>query len=274
MGWGVGDDVQMMKMKQTLSMGAVALVLSACAAGTPAPSTSANLQPQIDQLMRLGQRTQAAGDAKTALGFFQKAYSLAPQSRTVLTALAQALRATGDEAAVASLYKAALVDTPDDADLLLSFGTSLLRQDKIVQALVHLERSNDLRAGSLPTLNSLGIAHDLNAAHGTAQNFYRQALALDPDNLDTLNNYALSLALAGQFDQAVTLLQPLAGQVTTPDRLQLNLALIYGLMGQNDQAAEAARVVLDQKSVAHNLEVYKNLRRMTAQKRLKHIITP
>ena len=85
------------------------------------------------------------------------------------------------------------------------------------------------------------------------------------------NNYAMSLAMAGDFADAVAEL----GQIAKPDappRYRLNLALAYGLAGDDVHAAEAARQVLDEASVQNNLAYYALLRGMDETHRTAAII--
>jgi Flp pilus assembly protein TadD len=68
------------------------------------------------------------------------------------------------------------------------------------------------------------------------------------------NNLALSLAVTGQFDEAIALLTPLARSSAATPRIRENLALIYGLMGDADRATLLSRSDLDDSSIRANLE--------------------
>ncbi len=63
-------------------------------------------------------------------------------------------------------------------------------------------------------MNVNGVIKDQQGDHDTAQFYYREALALQPDNVSISNNLGLSLALSGKGDQAVAVLNDV---VDAPD---------------------------------------------------------
>ena len=83
---------------------------------------------------------------------------------------------------------------------------------------------------------------------------YRAVLATTPRHVSARNNLALSLAVTGQYDEAVALLTPLARSSAATPRIRENLALIYGLMGDADRAAMLSRADLDDGSIRANME--------------------
>jgi Flp pilus assembly protein TadD len=99
-----------------------------------------------------------------------------------------------------------------------------------------------------------GVALDTLGRHAEAQASYRAVLATTPRHVSARNNLALSLAVTGQFDEAVALLTPLARSSAATPRIRENLALIYGLMGDADRATLLSRSDLDDSSIRANLE--------------------
>ena len=91
-------------------------------------------------------------------------------------------------------------------------------------------------------------------------------------NVGLHNNYGMSLAMAGDFPDAVAELDQIA-KPDAPPRYRLNLALAYGLAGDDVHAAEAARQVLDEASVQNNLSYYALLRGMEGEE-LRQLIGP
>jgi Flp pilus assembly protein TadD len=66
----------------------------------------------------------------------------------------------------------------------------------------------------------------------------------------------LSLALSNAFGEALEILTPIAMSTNASPRARQNLALIYGLMGDNARAAELAQADLDKTAVEANLRFY------------------
>lgn len=97
-----------------------------------------------------------------------------------------------------------------------------------------------------------GVALDAVGRHAEAQTSYRAVLATSPRHVSARNDLALSLAVTGQYDEAVALLTPLARSSAATPRIRENLALVYGLMGDADRAATLSRADLDDSSIQIN----------------------
>jgi Flp pilus assembly protein TadD len=71
----------------------------------------------------------------------------------------------------------------------------------------------------------------------------------------------LSLAITGQFPEAIALITPLARSSSATPRTRENMALIYGLMGDSDRAASISRIDLDEGTTRANLAFLDAVRR-------------
>src|SRR5262249_37088501 len=96
--------------------------------------------------------------------------------------------------------------------------------------------------------------------HDLAQQDYRKGLALAPDQMSLRNNLGLSQALSGDYNGAIATLSDVAGRPGASARNRQNLALVYGLAGDNDHASAVARTDLDDAAVRSNLAYYTLLR--------------
>lgn len=105
-----------------------------------------------------------------------------------------------------------------------------------------------------------GAVLDALQRHPEAQASYRAALEIAPHSVAARNNLALSLALVGQYDEAIGLMGPLARTATATPKIRENLALIYGLSGDTERAASTSRVDLDEIRTAENLAFFARLR--------------
>lgn len=111
-------------------------------------------------------------------------------------------------------------------------------------------------------LNGKGIALDELGRHGDAQAEYRSAWSLAPDDRAVLNNLALSLALSGQYDEAIALLTGLVQDRHATPRNRQNLALALSLKGDDAGAQRVARADLDDAAVSNNLRYLDTVRRL------------
>ena len=108
--------------------------------------------------------------------------------------------------------------------------------------------------------------------HETAQQRYIDGLEIAPDNTSLRNNLALSLALAGDYDEAVQVLSRIAAGPTPSLAARHNLALVYGLKGDMDKAAQIGRRDLTEAEVRSNLACYARLRALTRPERIAAIL--
>jgi Flp pilus assembly protein TadD len=119
----------------------------------------------------------------------------------------------------------------------------------------------------------LGVTRDLAGEHGEAQGYYRQGLVREPGDPALTVNLALSLALSGNYSNAIAVLQPLAMSPASSAQERQTLALIYGLNGNTAEAARLGRIDLDDATVEHNLAYYQSLRGLSPEARSQAILS-
>jgi Flp pilus assembly protein TadD len=112
-------------------------------------------------------------------------------------------------------------------------------------------------------LNAAGIAFDLLGRSREAQQSYRAALALQPDDRAARNNLGLSLALSGAYEQAIAELSKLTLDPGATPRMRQNLALALGLKGDEAGMARVAKADLDEAAIAENQRFFAAMRRLT-----------
>jgi Flp pilus assembly protein TadD len=201
---------------------------------------------------------------------------------------ARAARDSGDLAAAMRLYKTLVAMKSVDPEVRVEYGEVLLAANMPDDA---IDSFSQVPAGSPAHLGALlgqtkayltlgepakslefadqalalapsdervlvdrGVVLDSLDRHAEAQASYRAVLAAAPRQVSARNNLALSLAVTGQFDEAVALLTPLVRSSEATPRIRENLALVYGLMGDADSAAMLSRSDLDDSSIRANLE--------------------
>jgi Flp pilus assembly protein TadD len=113
----------------------------------------------------------------------------------------------------------------------------------------------------------LGVVEDVEGRHPQAQDYYRRGLQRAPGDAALTVDFALSLALAGNYRDAIAALQPVATAPSGTAQERQTLALIYGLQGSVGEAARLGRVDLDEAAVEHNLAYYQTLRGLSPEAR-------
>tara|TARA_R110002110_G_scaffold34264_9_gene116714 strand:- start:2121 stop:2426 length:306 start_codon:yes stop_codon:yes gene_type:complete len=86
------------------------------------------------------------------------------------------------------------------------------------------------------------------------------------------NNLALSYLMAGEYDAAIKALAPLAFTPKSTAVIRQNLAMAYGLAGDEASAARIARLDLDHPTVENNLRFYRQVRRMEDTSLLRRLL--
>lgn len=222
-------------------------------------------------LMRIGAAAQAGGDRANAVAIFRRAAALAPGVPAPFAAAGNALLEMGqvDEAIVA--YNSALTRNERDPEALRGLARAYMMTGRPQLAGQPLSVAYQDTPDDAKLLQLIGVADDLAGQHEEAQARYRRGLELSPHDRALSLNLALSLALTGNYAEAVGILRPLATAVTSSQRERQTLALIYGLQGDHRNAQHMARLDLGAEAAAANLAYYESLRRLSPEARQRAI---
>ena len=205
------------------------------------------------------------------MGLYRRAAELNPAAAAPYTAAGDTLVEMGqiNEAIVA--YRAALTREPRDPAALRGLARAYLRTGKPELALEPLGVASEQAPDDPKLLQLIGVAEDFAGRHAAAQTRYRRGLEFLPGDRGLSVNLALSLALSGQYGEAVAVLSPVAlGPGGTPGERQ-TLALIYALQGDNRAAERIARLDLDPQSATRQLAYYDTLRALSPEARSRAI---
>jgi Flp pilus assembly protein TadD len=203
---------------------ALAFGLVACSGATPPTTQDATQAVKGEMLLKIADETNAGGDPTTAANLYRQLHDVSPQDPVPLARLAGALMALHDYRAAADAYRAALALAPEDADLHRGLALTLLTLGEPEPAMSEVRAALAKHADDPRLYSLLGVAEDMVGHHDLAQQSYRRGIELAPTSAALRNNYAMSLALAGNYADAVARLSEIAGPTTAP-RYRLNLAL-------------------------------------------------
>lgn len=224
------------------------------------------------QLMRMGDTTRKGGDLRAALLLYQQAHRMAPEEKRPLIAFARTTFALGLYKDAVNAYAKAAKTWPKDGAIRRGYGKALIAIGRPGKATEQYVAAIALDEKDTEAMNGLGVTLDLLLEHQEARKNYRAGINIQPDNLSLRNNLAISLALSGTYDEAIGILTIVARDPAAVVRYRLNLALVYGLAGDDAKAAETARLDLNESAVQNNLAYYKKLRAMTPEDRAKAIL--
>ncbi len=254
-----------------------ALALGGCVQVTPhldplAISGRDGGQPvTYDTLMRLAADAHAAGDLAAAVGFYRRAAGLDQGAVAPFVGAGNTLLEMGNVNEAIVAYNAALARNAYDPEALRGLARANLLTGKPELAgrplaIAYRETPNDPKL-----LQLIGVADDFADEHAEAQARYRRGLELLPHDPGLSLDLALSLALTGNYQEAIAMLRPIALARGASVRERQTLALIYGLAGNRVEAARIGRLDLDPQAVEQNLAYYDSLRRLSPEARSRAI---
>jgi Flp pilus assembly protein TadD len=215
---------------------AVLLALGACTANPPPPS-----RPVLD--LNIADAAIAGGDPQMALQVSQSVLATDPQSLAALDHEGAAYYALGRCMDAIAAYQLALATNPNSADAELGIGRCLLRRDAAAAEAAFAAAVRD-DPGNAAAFNDLGIARDLQGNHAGAVQPYQRALLLKPGAIATEVNLGLSLALAGDANDALQYLGPLAASSQTTEKIREDYATALIVAGRPAAAKQVLAIDL------------------------------
>jgi Flp pilus assembly protein TadD len=224
-------------------------------------------------VMRIANASRGAGDYGNAINLYRHAATMEPGNPEPFVALGGTLLDAGKVDEAILNYNAALKISKREPPALRGLAKCYLKTGRPDLAASSLALAYQDTPNDAKLLLLIGVADDFIGQHPAAQARYQRGLRLVPGDRALILDLALSLALSEKFDQAITLLRPLAsGPGATPQERQ-TLALIYGLKGDQRAAGELARLDLDAAAVEHNLAFYETLRHLSPDARSRAILS-
>lgn len=232
-----------------------ALLLAACA---PTTHTDAVSGGGADTMLRVGDAARDAGDITAAIPIYRRAHALAPLEPAPLMRLAETLHDVGAYREAGNAWDHILRINASDFDARVGYGKTLAALGQPSLALEQFRLATEIGT-SAAAYNGIGVANDMLGQAGAAQTAYRQGLAEDR-SVKLLNNLGLSLALSGEVEEAIAILEE-AG--TFPDagpRHRANLAFAYTASGNPGRAMEILTRDTDDVTAARTVAFYETIR--------------
>lgn len=222
-------------------------------------------------LMRVGAAAEAGGDFATAVSVYRKAAAMDTNAVAPLVAIGNALLAMGEFNDAIVAYNSALARDAHDREALRGLARAYLTSGQPARAGEPLAVAYQDNPDDAKLLQLIGVADDFVGRHDEAQTRYRRGLELTPGDPALSLNLALSLALSGNYPEAIAVLRPIATASTSSPRERQTLALIYGLQGNRKEAERISRLDLDPASAERNLAYYETLRQLSPDARYRAI---
>lgn len=239
-------------------------MLNGCATPAPknGPAEAQAPQPGQQSMLRLARTTRAAGDYASAINLY-RTVAAGSSDPAISIELADTLVDAGSYDDAINIYKGVPAKSPAELGAALGLERAYLALGDMPKAMEQAERGHVLAPDDRRVLIGRGIVLDITGRHKEAQESYNALLAKSPDDRPARVDLALSLALTHDYDRATQILMPIARSSNATPRERQNLALIYGLKGDKQEAARWSKFDLDAKATDANLKFYDLVRAQT-----------
>ncbi len=211
-----------------------------------------------ESVYKVGETMHKSGDIATASKMYKQALELDPDYIPAYVGLGQVARETNHLKDMIILLEKTLIKHPANEMLMLEIAKLYLADNRGEKAETVLQECLKKKE-NFDNLNLLGVALDLQERHPEAQAFYKRALSIDPYHTGCLANMRLSLALEGEYEKSLKILEPLMERDHPSSRDRQNLALVYALSGQSQKAENLYKMELDPDTTEKNMIVLKKL---------------
>ncbi|GLQ06670.1 hypothetical protein GCM10007924_18910 [Sneathiella chinensis] len=148
-------------------------------------------------------------------------------------------------------------------------GKTSLRLKQPSVAVLHFQGCIGREPENRAALAGLAVAHDMAGKPDQSAPLYQRLLESRPDDIQILNNYGVSLLLAGRLKEAITRLSQIAFGPASTRRVRQNLALAYALNGDSGAAFNIGLLDLGAEEATANLKYYELLRSMKSNVALR-----
>jgi Flp pilus assembly protein TadD len=245
-------------MRRTLLLPLLACAALALAACEQRPGQ--DIESAVNESLRqTALRSEAAGAWSEALVSYRNLYQRTPTDPAVASGYIRALRNAGQVEEAARTGADALGKIPDHPKVLAEYGKARLAAHDPQGALPLLRAAAAHDANDWSLFSAIGVATDLLGDQQAAQDAYLKALELSPGNPVVTNNFALSLALAGNIDGGIAKIEGLGPGMRRLPQSKQSLALLYALKGEVAKAEPLVRDGLPEKIASDNLAYYRKL---------------
>jgi Flp pilus assembly protein TadD len=242
---------------------AAAALLSGClTAPAPTKTEVALIDEAAKSVLPASAEDRAAADRLDLLSqakFWGEEYEKNPNEYEAALKYAHVLRSIGSSARAAEVAGQALNLKQGDVELTLAFAQASLDQGKAEEAATALARAEKAGENDWRMLSIIGVTMDSLDQHKPAQDYYKRALALSPDNPKILSNLGLSYALEGKPGLAEETLRRALASPEADARVKLNLMLVLGVQGKFDEAEKIAGPDTPKALVESNKDYFRTL---------------
>jgi Flp pilus assembly protein TadD len=212
----------------------------ACCALTACATVDVPHQPtwSTDARLQVAEAAEASGDSELAISMCSAAAASDPGNIELQLRCADVLARSGKLSEARQLLSERLRTKPGQPDLTRALALIDLVAGQFRQAVAGLDQLLAANPADVRALVDKAVALDLEGQHSAAQSIYQQVLVTSPNDAATRNNLAVSLMLEGRTRQALETLAPMHDAASSPQRLKINLGILYAATGDVERSQQ------------------------------------
>lgn len=225
----------------------------------------------FDAVLNLAGVMNDQGKVDEAEGFYKRALSLQPRNADAYNNYAVFLGKMGRTKQAFEQYHAALQLNPKHSVALVNMARELRAAGNIQEAEKVYKRALSIKREP-STLQLLGVLYYHDNRLNEAEVAWKEAIGLDPSNIDTRSNYAILLGRTNRLNEAVSVLK---GLVLDDPHNREHYKTLSGMYAQNGQINQALQIIANAFNVCggdadlyfHQGNLYKDLNEMQQAKK-------
>lgn len=252
----------MSNLRYTLALVPVLSVSACISAPPPTRQEAAMLDTATSPILpaTAAERREAeTKDVLTQARFWGTEYEKNPSDYEAALKYARILRVIGSAARASDVAAQALTIKPGDAEITMIYAQAALDQGKPQDAAIALARAEAAGQNDWRMMSLIGVTMDCLDQHAGAQEYYRKAIALSPENPKILANLGLSYALEGKPGLAEQTLRQAIALPGADSRVTQNLIVVLGVQGKFDEAEKIAGPDLPKALIESNREYFRTM---------------
>ena len=188
----------------------------------------------------MGQQALAVNEPKQALEHLQKAIEIYPDMEGLQRAVGM-LHLRSEEYALAAQHLEKALKEEESADVVNNLGIAYIGTKEYDQAEKHLKRALEMEPENPGCHKNLAALYRKMNLDDKAIYHFEKYIDLQPNDLDTMQTYALYLAKLGRWKEAADFLTKLTKEVTDVAPIYFLLAQVQAQNGQQEKALDALK---------------------------------
>jgi tetratricopeptide (TPR) repeat protein len=188
----------------------------------------------------MGQQALSINAAEQAMKHFQKVVEIYPDIQGLHLALGM-LYLQREEYALAAQHLEKAVQEEETFDAMANLGTAYIGAEVYEKAEKYLKRARELRPESPICHKNLAVLYRKMKRDNEAIYHFEKYIDLQPNDLETMQTYALYLTKIGRWKEAAAFLTNLTKEITNVAPIYFLLAQVQIQNGQQEKAIEALK---------------------------------